>query len=194
MQRTDDILMNDFRNGDRSAFDLLVTRYKHDIFQFILSKVKDCELASDLTQDVFVRIYKSVESYSAAGKFKAWIFRIAQNICFDEFRKQKKASILSIHNEAGSENMDSAVHENQIEDTSANPAREIEYLELQYILENALNAIPENQRTALVLCQYHGLSYQEIAEIQKCPMGTVKSRVHNALLKMKELLKNYDVL
>ncbi|MFZ5517703.1 MAG: RNA polymerase sigma factor [Candidatus Zhuqueibacterota bacterium] len=186
--------MKDFRNGDRSAFDLLVARYKHDLFQFILSKVKNRDLASDLTQDVFVKIYKSVESYSAAGKFKAWIFRIAQNVCFDEFRRQKKASILSIHSEVNSEKTDYPDHENTIQESSANPAEEFEHLELQTIIESALNTIPENQRTALVLCQYHGMSYQEIADIQKCPLGTVKSRVHNALLKMKEILQSSDII
>ena len=194
MQRSDDILMTDFRNGDRGAFDLLVSRYKWDIFRFILSKVKDRELASDLTQDVFVKIYKSADTYFATGKFKAWIFRIAQNICIDEFRRQKKTSIFSIHSEVNSENNDYSTQENQLQDKSANPVREFEYLELQGILENALNTIPEKQRTALVLCQYHGLSYYEIAEIQKCPVGTIKSRVHNALLKMKEILKNKDIV
>lgn len=193
MQRTDDILMNDFRNGDRSAFELLVTRYKLDIFQFILSKVYDRELASDLTQDVFVKLYQSVENYTAAGKFKAWIFRIAHNLCIDEFRKQQKASILSIQTGTISENSESFPYENQLSDPSATPVHEFEHLELQHILENALQAIPEKHRSALVLCQYHGLSYQEIAEIQKCPVGTVKSRVHNALMKMKDILKNKEI-
>lgn len=193
MQRTDDILMNDFRNGDRSAFELLVTRYKLDIFQFILSKVYDRELASDLTQDVFVKLYQSVENYTAAGKFKAWIFRIAHNLCIDEFRKQQKASILSIQTGTNSENSESFPYENQLSDPSATPVHEFEHLELQHILEHALQAIPEKHRSALVLCQYHGLSYQEIAEIQKCPVGTVKSRVHNALMKMKDILKNKEI-
>ncbi len=194
MQRTDDILMNDFRNGDRSAFELLVARYKLDIFQFILSKVYDRELASDLTQDVFVKIYQSVENYTAAGKFKAWIFRIAHNLCIDEFRKQQKAPILSIQTGTNSENSQSYSYENQLSDPSATPVHEFEHLELRHILENALQAIPEKQRSALVLCQYHGLSYQKIAEIQKCPIGTVKSRVHNALMKMKDILKSKQIL
>jgi len=192
LQRNDDQLIEDIRNGDRCAFDLLVALYKHSLFQFILCKVKNRDLASDLTQDVFVKIYTSVESYSATGNFKAWIFRIAHNVCIDEFRRQKKASIVSFHSKANSEIPDYSEPENTIQESSANPAEEFEHLELQTIIENALNTIPENQRTALVLCQYYGMSYQEIADIQKCPLGTAKSRVHNALLKMREILQNHD--
>jgi RNA polymerase sigma-70 factor, ECF subfamily len=193
VQNTDDYLMQQFISGDRDAFSLLVNRYKRDIFNFILSKVKDRDLASDLAQDVFVKLFNSTGRFSAHGKFKAWLFRIAQNVCIDQYRKSNKASILFLNEEIESETNEKTTKLDQLEDESLNPVKELEYSELQTILKLALEKLPEKQQTALVLCQYHGMSYGEIAEIQKCPLGTVKSRVHNALMKMKDVLKEYDV-
>ncbi|MBC8183720.1 RNA polymerase sigma factor [candidate division KSB1 bacterium] len=193
MQNTDDYLMQQFIAGDRDGFSQIVNRHKQDIFNFILSKVKDHEHASDLAQDVFVKLFNSAGRYTAHGKFKAWLFRIAQNVCIDFYRKQKNASIISLNGE-----MDSVVNETttlleRLEDESMNPMKETEYSELQTVLKLALDELPEKHQTALLLCQYHGMSYKEIADIQKCPVGTVKSRVHNALMKMKEVLKEYEI-
>jgi len=193
VQNTDDYLMQQFVAGDRDAYSLIVNRNKRDIFNFILSKVKDREHASDLAQDVFVKLFNSAEQYTAHGKFKAWLFRIAQNICIDFYRKQKKASIISLNGEMDSVANETTTLLDQLEDETSNPVRETEYSELQIILKQALDTLPEKHQTALLLCQYHGMSYKEIADIQKCPVGTVKSRVHNAFMKMKDVLKEYGI-
>jgi RNA polymerase sigma-70 factor, ECF subfamily len=189
---TDDYLIQQFQAGDRDAFTYLVHRYKRNIFQFIFSKVKDCELASDLTQDVFIKMYQSAHLYQPTGKLQSWLFRMAQNICIDHYRKQSKTQILSLHsnslNEADSKLID------QLADKADNPVNEVEYHELQAIIEQALDLLSEPQRTALVLCQYHGMSSAEIATIQNIPVGTVKSRIHNALTKVKEFLKEQGAL
>ena len=194
LQNSDDYLMQQFMAGDRDAFSLLVNRYKRDIFNFILSKVKDRELASDLAQDVFVKLFNAADRYSSFGKFRAWLFRIASNVCIDDFRKKQKASILSLDEKMISDTDEATTLIELLEDKSANPVKETEYSELQTILKLALDALPEKQQFALVLCQYHGMSYGEIAEIQKCPLGTVKSRIHNALMKMKDVLKEYKII
>ena len=193
MQNRDDYLMQQFIVGDRDAFSLLVNSHKRDIFNFILGKVKDRELASDLAQDVFVKLFNSAGSYTAHGKFKSWLFRIAQNICIDFYRKQKKASIISLNGELNSRANENATLLAQLEDETSNPVKEAEYSELQTVLKQALAKLPEKHQTVLLLCQYHGMSYKEIADIQKCPVGTVKSRVHNALMKLKDVLKVYEI-
>ncbi len=192
MHNTDDYLMQQFQNGDRDAFTHLVHRHKRDIFRFILSKVKDRELASDLTQDVFVKLFKSAELYQPTGKFRSWLFRMAQNICIDAYRKQQKASILSLY--CKNETDEELTLLDQIEDESANPGKETEFIELQDVLERAFDSLPEKQRTALALCQYHGMSYSEIASIQKVPVGTVKSRIHNALVKVRNFLQENSLM
>lgn len=191
MQNTDDYLMKQFQNGDRDAFTHLVHRHKQNVFRFILSKVKDRELASDLTQDVFVKLFKSAELYQPTGKFRSWLFRMAQNICIDYHRKHQKAAILSLHNQGKAD--DELNLMDQIEDESTNPEKETEFTELQDVIERAFDSLPEKQRIALVLCQYHGMTYHEIALIQKVPVGTVKSRIHNGLSKVRDFVKEYDL-
>ncbi len=192
MHNTDDYLIQQFQNGDRDAFTHLVHRHKRDVFRFVLSKVKDWELASDLTQEVFVKLFKSADLYQPTGNFRSWLFRMAQNICIDYHRKQQKALILSLHNK--SETDSELTLMDQIEDGTSNPEREAEFIELQDVIERAFDSLPERQRTALVLCQYHGMSYHEIATIQKVPLGTVKSRIHNALIKVRDFLKEHDLM
>jgi RNA polymerase sigma-70 factor (ECF subfamily) len=192
VHNTDDYLIGQFQNGDRDAFTHLVHRHKQNVFQFVLSKVKDRELASDLTQDVFVKLFKSAELYQPSGKFRSWLFRMAQNICIDYRRKYQKVSILSLHNKNETENELGLI--DQIEDETANPEQETEFIELQNVIERAFETLPDQQRTALVLCHYHGMSYHEIAGIQKVPIGTVKSRIHNGLLKVKDFLKENDFI
>ena len=194
LQNTDDHLMQQFISGDRNAFSQLVYRHKWSIFQFILSKVKHRETASDLTQDVFVKLFKSADRYTSSGKFRSWLFRIAQNVVIDEYRKQKKVSIFHFNDKMGSDSDDVLILSDHIEDQSDNPLKELEFIELHDFINQAVNSLPEKQRTALVLCQYHGMSYQEIASIQKCPIGTVKSRIHNALTKIRDFLKEYEMI
>jgi len=187
VHNTDDYLIGQFQNGDRDAFTHLVHRHKGDVFRFILSKVNDRELASDLTQDVFVKLFKSADLYQPTAKFRSWLFRMAQNICIDYHRKHQKASILSL--DSKSEASEELTLQDQIEDESANPERETEFVELQSVIERALDSLSEEQRTAFVLCQYQGMSYSEIASVQKVPVGTVKSRIHQALIKVRDFLK-----
>lgn len=192
MHNTDDYLMRQFQTGDRDAFTHLVHRHKRDIFRFILSKVKDRELASDLTQEVLVKLFKSANLYQATGKFRSWLFCMAQNICIDYHRKHQKASILSLN--STSKTNEELTWVDQIEDQSANPERETEFIELQAVIKSALDSLSEVQRTAFVLCQYHGMSYIEIASVQKVPVGTVKSRIHQALIKVRFFLKENDFM
>jgi len=189
---TDDHLMQRFQAGDQDAFTFLVHRHKQKIFRFILSKVKDTELASDLTQDVFVKLFRSADSYQPAGKFQSWLFRMAQNICIDAYRKTRGAPILSLRDK--NEHDRSAILMEELEAPMPDPEKETEYLDLCQFIEQAFDTLPEKQRAAVVLCQYYGMSYSEIAAIQQVPVGTVKSRIHNGLLKVKEFFMDRGLL
>jgi len=193
---SDDLLIQQFINGDRGAFTQLVQRHKQVIFHFILSHVKDAEMAADLTQDVFVKLFKSACHYQPGGKFRSWLFRMAQNICIDAYRRRPKAKIFSLEMgaEAGSTEANPALALDQLEDPAANPVKQIEWQETQEVIEAALATLAESQRVAFTLCQFQGLSYAEIAEIQQCPVGTVKSRIHTALTRIRDYLKAHDLL
>ena len=191
----DDYLMIQFNDGDREAFTQLVERHTQQVFLYILQKIKNHEIASDLTQDVFVKVFKSANNYIANNKFRQWIIRIAQNICIDFYRKNKNTSIISINDSQLSVNKYSALTLLEIlEVKNSNPAEEIETKELNILIEKVLHSMPQKQRTAFVLSQYQGMSYKEIAKIQNCPEGTIKSRIHTALIKIKTCLKEYDLI
>lgn len=149
MHNTDDYLLGQFQNGDRDAFTYLVHRHKQNVFRFVLSIVKKPELASDLTQDVFVKLFKSADLYQPTGKFQSWLFRMAQNICIDHYRKQQKASIPSMHNK--SETEDELTLMDQIEDEVMKPEKEIELSNFQEVIQQAFDSLPEKQPPALLL-------------------------------------------
>ena len=186
MHNNDDILVRQFIEGNQTAFSTLVNRHKHDIYHFILSRIQDVEQAADLTQDVFIKLFQSAERYIPSGKFKSWLLRIAHNICIDEYRKKKYTKVFSLEEES--------YLVSQVEDRSQESARRVEQSELQAVLTTGLQRLPAVYREALILCQYQGLRYHEIAAIQKCPLGTVKSRIHTAMKQLKEYLKDKEMI
>lgn len=194
MTTIDDYLMLQFVDGDKQAFTQLVNRHKHTIFQYIYSKVSDSELAADLSQDVFVKLYKNAHLYTPTGKFRSWLFRIAQNICIDAFRKRKPATLMSLDISANRELGNSYKFQETLHEPVADPEAEFETKETTSIIKQAISSLPEKQRTAFVLCQFQGLSYAEIAAIQGCPVGTVKSRIHTAITALRDILKMNDLL
>jgi RNA polymerase sigma-70 factor (ECF subfamily) len=181
---TDDALITSFNNGDQSAFTQLVDRYKRDIFNYMFTRTSDRELSSDLSQEVFVRIYQNARRYQAKGKFRAWLFQIARNIYIDAVRKDSKASVISID--------EKDLYD--IEDPSETPSHRYEIKEMSDLVSAVLAGLPDQQRTAFELCQFHGKRYHEIASIMHCPVGTVKSRIHSALSKIRDAFVENDIL
>jgi RNA polymerase sigma-70 factor (ECF subfamily) len=183
---SDDYLVQQFIDGDRDAFSTLVTRHKNDIYRFIFYRLQDVEQAADLTQDVFVKLFQSAERYIPSGKFKSWLLRIAHNLCIDEYRKKKYLRHISLEQEPRLVS--------RMVDTSQESTHRAEHHELQVLLTEGLQRLPAIYREALTLCQYQGLRYHEIAEIQNCPVGTVKSRIHAAMKQLKEFLKEKELI
>jgi RNA polymerase sigma-70 factor (ECF subfamily) len=183
---SDDNLVQQFIDGNQAAFTTLVTRYKNEIYHYILYRIHDMERAADLTQDVFVKLFQSAERYAPSGKFKSWLLRIAHNLCIDEYRKNKHANTMSLETEPQLIS--------QIADGSQESAFHAEHRELQTIITEGLRRLPTVYREALTLCQYQGLRYHEIALIQQCPVGTVKSRIHAAMKQLKQFLKEREII
>ena len=186
LTNSDDYLVQQFIEGNQAAFSTLVARYKNEIYHYILYRIKDVERAADLTQDVFIKLFQSAERYIPSGKFKSWLLRIAHNLCIDEYRKNKYARGISLATEP--------ILASQIADHSHESAYRAEYRELQAIIAEGLRRLPAMYREALILCQYRGLRYHEIAVIQQCPVGTVKSRIHAAMVQLKKFLKDKELI
>jgi RNA polymerase sigma-70 factor (ECF subfamily) len=185
----DAVLMLRVKHGDRAAFAGLVNKYKQPVMNFICRSLRDETEAEDLAQNVFLQVYKSARRYRRTAKFSTWLFTIARNLCLNEIRRRSRHPAESI--EVGQAEHDDQPHR-QFEDKSqAAPPEKLLQGELAQKIEEALAGLPENQRTAILLCRQEDLSYEEIAEILDCSLSATKSLIHRGRETLKEKLKPY---
>ncbi len=185
----DAALMTRVQQGDTVAFAELVDRYKQPVMNLAYRMLRDATEAEDLAQCVFVQLHKAANRYKASCKFSTWLFTIARNLCLNEIRRRARhpADSLDVpHPEQEGQPL------RQFEDLqSPLPTAELLYGELEQKVESALAELPENQRTALLLCQQEDLSYEDIAEVLDCSLSATKSLIHRARETLKQKLKPY---
>ena len=171
--------------GDRKAFEMIVRKYQQPLLNYIGRMVGERELALDFTQDVFVRAYGSLRSYEPRFKFSTWLYRIASNLVIDHWRK-KKLPTYSL-NVPLNEEWDSLTFD--IPDPGPSVVRRLEMSEVRGRIEETLERIPALLRELFIWRHVNGLSYEEIAEIKKMPVGTIKNRVFQAKEMVRRLLE-----
>ncbi len=173
---------------DRAAFNEIVLRYKGKVYNYIRRMVPAPSDAEDLTQETFVRAYLSIHSFQSKSSLNTWLFRIATNLCIDFSRKTKNTTrqtlSLTLYTEDEEKELD-------VPDSKADPQRMLLNSELGAVLEAALQELPDKLRSVFLLYDVEGLSYEEIAAIASCPLGTVKSRIYNARNILKTKLQPY---
>lgn len=183
MKTKDDshILVKRFQNGDPTAFNLLVERWQDKIHRFVYRYLPDNDEANEITQKTFIRAYQRMDTLDEAGKFSPWIYKVANNLCLDELKRAgRKRSV--------------PLDMNRIEQESKNtPATDFENKELAELLNHALLQLPDEQRSVVILKQYEGLTFREIAEILEEPESTVKSRMYYGLKAMRNTLMNWNI-
>lgn len=185
----DAILMLRVKRGDRVAFAELVEKYKQPVMNLVYRTLHDEAEAEDLAQNVFLQVYKSAKRYESRAKFSTWLFTIARNLCLNEIRRRSRHPADSLE-ETHAEHEDQP--RQQFEDKSSVPPPEkLLYGELAQKIEEALARLPENQRTAILLCRQEESSYEEIAEILGCSLSATKSLIHRGRETLKEKLKPY---
>jgi RNA polymerase sigma-70 factor, ECF subfamily len=182
-------LMLRVKRGDISAFAELVDKYKQPVMNLIGRMLKDANEAEDLAQNVFLQVYKSAHRYQVAAKFSTWLYTIARNLCLNEIRRRSRHpadSLDATHKE----------HENQPlrqfkDEKTFSPPDALLHGELEHKIAEALAELPENQRTAILLCRGDELSYEEIAEVLGCSLSATKSLIHRGRETLKQKLKPY---
>lgn len=185
----DAALMLRVKQGDTEAFALLVDKYKQPVMNLAYRMLHDAVEAEDLAQVVFVQVYKSADRYKVNSKFSTWLFTIARNLCLNEIRRRSRHPAESL-DEPHPELEDQPRH--QFEDTRGfSPPETLLHGELEQKIEEAVNALPENQRAALVLCRQDELSYDDIAKVLGCSLSATKSLIHRGRETLKEKLKPY---
>lgn len=189
---TDNSLVKDFIAGSDAAFTQLVGRYKDSITNYINMMVGDYDIAVDLSQETFLRVYQNIHRYSNLYQFSTWIYRIATNLAIDEMRYRKRRGQVFYRNVWGgrqAEEPDGA--EFELRDTRRSPRDEVLRKESGRVLEEAIRSLPKKYRTAFVMKEVQELPYEEIAKILKCSPGTIKSRLHRARELLQRKLEHY---
>ena len=183
LRPSDEELIAKFQNGDVFAFDILVRRYKDQLLNFVFRFLGSYDEAEDVVQDTFLRVYRNRHSYRCIAKFSTWIYTIAGNLAKTELRKRKRRKLFSISN-LGYEDKDY-----EIEDTAFNPEKDTDGALKSSIIQKEIENLPPKFREVILLRDVQELSYEEISVIIKVPLGTVKSRVNRARLRLQEKLR-----
>jgi RNA polymerase sigma-70 factor (ECF subfamily) len=191
MWRSDEELMSSCRDGDEAAFEILYRRYEKPILSFIYRIVVSAADAEDLCQETFFKVVQAKKTYKVSGKFKTWLFRIALNLCRDRIRRMKFRSHESLDGPVISQECQDIQPHKGLFDPSSDPAKRVEAEEMKVLVQKAFATLPENQRTVIVLKEYHALTFSEIAEIMQCPIGTAKSLSYRGHQKLLEILSKY---
>jgi RNA polymerase sigma-70 factor (ECF subfamily) len=182
-------LMVRIAEGNEEAFEILVNRHQASILNLIYRFIGDRTQAKDLAQEVFLRIWQSAKIYRPEAKFTTWIYRITVNLCFNELKSARRKKWFSF-------NWSREDNEHTLEEVLSDNAPSAEDLLLEKErsrqISDALQSLPDNQRMALLLKRYDGLSYQEIAEIIGCSVSAVESLLVRAKKTLQEKLKDYE--
>lgn len=182
---SDQALVLAVREGDATAYRGLVEKYQGRVYSLVYGMVRNREDARDITQEVFVKAYDSLESFRLESSFYTWIYRIAMNRAIDFVRKRKRKESAGFEEGIATRDGDGDIAD--VHHTES-PSRLLERKRLYARIMDAVEKLPEDQRQAILLRELEGLSYKEIAEVMEIPEGTVMSRLYYARKKLQKLL------
>ena len=184
MTRTDEELVACAQAGDLDCFNQLVARWERPIYALAYRTLGREEEARDMTQEAFLRAYRGLRAFKGEAKFSSWLYRITLNLCRDWIRRERRAPVVAVPE--GVDPVDLA-------DSQMAPAESVEELvarrEMSKAVALAMAELPEEQRTAILLKEYHGLTFQEIADMLGCPLSTVKTRLYQGLSVLRRRLE-----
>ena len=182
MTWTDEELVARSIRGDADSFNELILRWERPIYALAYRTIGREEDARDVCQETFLRAFRALPGFRGQAKFSSWLYRIALNLCRDWVRRERRAPV--VQPPADTDLMELAA--------AAEPSESIEELvarkDLAQAVERAMAVLPEEQRTAIVLKEYHGLTFQEIADLVGCPLSTVKTRLYQGLTVLRREL------
>lgn len=181
---TDDDLMRAFQAGDVDAFEELVHRYRGPLTAFLAGILKDSALAEDFAQEAFIRVWREAPDYLPMGRFRGWLYAIARNLCMNSLSSAQRhlgltpdaPMVLWTWTEEGHPQGEERTGEKE---------------DLLQEIQQSARSLPEKQKSVVLLRYYHGLSLEEISETEGCPVGTVKSRLHHALGRLREKMERF---
>jgi len=182
MTLTDDELVARSVGGDAESFNELIMRWERPIYALAYRVIGREEDARDVCQETFLRAFRALPGFKGEAKFSSWLYRIALNLCRDWIRRQRRAPVVQMPE--GVEPTELAAERGPVESVEELVGRR----QLSAVVEEAMALLPEEQRTAIILKEYHGMTFQEIADMQGCPLSTVKTRLYQGLTVLRRHL------
>lgn len=186
MTSDEELMMRVKEEGDERAFESLIRRHRKPILNFAYRFMGDRETAEDLSQDVFLRLWASASTYLPLAKFTTFLYTIAKNLCLNTLAKSKNAPTmqsLDVKSERGNISAKDGVA-----DPAGSPEEEAVNRETAYRIEEAVGKLSPEHRLVFILTEYHGHSYEEVASVAQCPVGTVASRKNTAVRQLRQRL------
>lgn len=191
VQQTDEELVLACQSGCREAVECLVRKHQRSVYSLLYQLAPDWSDTSDLAQEVFIRVYRGINSLRNPKIFRSWLNQIVINLFYDELRRRpRRLPTISIDAPIESESGESDLVR-EIPDPSLKPDERSLAHELDQLIRKAMCALPEQFRIAIVLRELQGLSYEEIAQVIGCELGTVKSRIARARGRLQQVLSPY---
>jgi RNA polymerase sigma-70 factor, ECF subfamily len=180
---SDEDLILAFQNGDVSAFEEIVRRYRDPLYNFVARLLGDAFFSEDIVQETLLRVYRNRHRYHQVAKFSTWIYTIASNLAKTELRRRKVRNFFSISSKGEDEK------DYDLVDTGVDIERDVDGILKGEIILKEINALPYHFREAVLLRDVQDLSYEEISDILNVPLGTVKSRVNRGRSRLQKRLK-----
>jgi RNA polymerase sigma-70 factor (ECF subfamily) len=191
---TDTQLITHILNGDRSRFNALVWRWEKPLYNFILRYLGNKELARDVTQRVFIRVYKNLTKLREPEKFSSWLYQIAANLCRDEIKRMNRRDFISLDLiQENNENEGYRLPEELHESTELSPETKLNQKQIGSLVQKALQQLPEEQRVVIIMKEYQGLKFREIAEALNQPLNTIKSRMYYGLNGLRKIFEQWQM-
>ncbi len=190
---TDHELVGFARAGSEQAYRELLGRYQRPVFSLIYRMVRDRELAEDLAQETFVKVFNHIDKYNPKFKFSSWIFKIGSNLAIDTLRKRELPTVSLDGSRHATTDDEMAATRITVASDDENPEELLLARELGSQIEEAIGRLRPDYRTAILLRHVEGRAYEEIAEIMDIPLGTVKTYIHRARNELKDSLAHLRV-
>lgn len=182
---TDLELVQRVQAGDKKSFDVLVLKYQHKVINLVMRYMHDPDTAQDVAQEAFIKAYRGLKNFRGESAFYTWLYRIAINTAKNHLVSQGRRAPT---NDIDAEEAEQFEGESALKEYGT-PEHEMLRDEIQSIVSNAIDALPDDLRTAIVLRELEGMSYEEIAEAMDCPIGTVRSRIFRARESIDKVLQ-----
>ncbi len=186
-QVTDEQLLVKYRtDGDREAYAQLVQRYERQLYSYLRRYLGHAEMAEDVFQATFLQVHLKCDRFDETRRFRPWLYTVATNQAIDAQRRNKRHRMVSLDRGSSSEDVDIGTLVNLLEGKESDPLENVSQLERGQWVQDAIDQLSEAMRSVIELVYYQGMKYREAAEILDIPVGTVKSRLHAAIIKLYE--------